>query len=252
MKRQIIRVHFENLRNEAHVELNEKVITTIDRYNPPQFGFGVVYAGYRQLVATEVSLLDMMHKSEYTVKIHEQDRVRDGIFRGLSDAVKSGLNHFDAAKSEAAGKLSVIFDRYGSISSRTLDQETVSLDAFLQELSSDTAAAFVRTLGLTDWTEQLALENGKFKDLIEACYSEIAQRPSLLRIYAIRLDVDRALRTILNFLDVVSAVHALAAYELLVNELNTVFERYRDMLVQQACARKQDASNEALKAADGK
>jgi hypothetical protein len=231
MKRQIIRVHYENLRNEAHVELNETVIAAIDKYNVAQLGIGDVYAGYRQLVTTEVSLLDMMLRSEYTVEIHAQDRVRDQLFRGLSDAVNSGLNHFDAEKREAAGKLSVIFDHYGNITTRTLDEETAVLDDFLRELATDTASVCLQTLGLADWTEQLEQENRKFKELMQAHYSETAQRPSL-RIHAVRHDVDRALRTIFNFLDVMVTVHGLAPYELLIGELNAVFERYKNIPVQ--------------------
>jgi hypothetical protein len=243
MKRQIIRVHFENLRNEAHVELNETVIAAIDRYNPVQLGFGDVYAGYRQLVTTEVSLLDMMFRSGYTIEIHAQDRVRDQIFRGLSDAVSSGLNHFDAGKREAAGNLSVIFNHYGNITARTLDEETAALDDFLREFASDTASACIRTLGLADWTEQLEQENRKFKELMQARYSETAQRPSL-RVHAVRLDVDRALRTILNFLDVMVTVHGLAPYELLIGELNAVFERYRNIQARQAGVREKNSKEE--------
>ncbi|MDR2139483.1 MAG: DUF6261 family protein [Tannerella sp.] len=246
MKRQIISVRFENLRNEAHVELNETVITTIDRYNPVQVGIEIMYAGYRQLVATEVSLLDMMRKNEYTLEIHAQDRVRDSIFRGLSDAVKSGLNHFDDGKCEAAGTLSAIFDHYANIDTRTFDEETAAMDDLLRELASDEASACVLTLAVKDWTEQLALENRKFKELMQARYGETAQRP-LLRVHAVRADVDRTLHTILNYLDVVTTVHGPAVCELLVNELNTVFERYRHILTQQTGVRKKNHSHEALK-----
>jgi hypothetical protein len=247
MKRQIIRVYFENLRNEAHVELNETVIIAIDRYNPVQIGIGTVYAGYRQLVTTEISLLDMMRKSEYTIAIHAQDHVRDSIFRGLFYAVKSGLNHFDAEKRKAAEKLSAIFDLYGNIAVRTLDEETSAIDDLLRKLASSTVSAYVQTLAVMDWTEQLDLENRKFKELMQTCYSETAQRPAL-RIHAVRADVDRALRTILNFLDVVATVHGPAACELLVDELNAVFERYRNILTQQAGGntRRQHRSKKAL------
>ncbi|MDR2041721.1 MAG: DUF6261 family protein [Tannerella sp.] len=231
MKRQIIGVHFESLRNEAHVELNEAVIAAIDKHNPAQLGIGDIYAGYRQLVTTEISLLDMMHRNGFTMEIHAQDRVCGRIFHGLADAVNSGLNHFDAGKREAAGKLFVLFERYGHITARTPDEETAVLDNFLRELASDTASDPIRTLGLTDWTERLAQENGKFKELMQAYDSEAAQRPSL-RVHAVRTDVDRALRTILNYLDVVTTVHGFVFYELLVNELNAVFERYRNIPVQ--------------------
>ncbi|MDR1454251.1 MAG: DUF6261 family protein [Tannerella sp.] len=235
MKRQIIRVHFENLRNETHVELHETVIAAIGRYNPVQFGIESVYAGYRQLVTTEVSLLDIMQKSEYTVEIQAQDCVCGRYCRGLSDAIESGLNHFDAGKREAAGERSTIFDRYGSIAARTLDEGTAAIDDFLHELASGTASACVRTLALTDWVEQIGLENRKLKDLLKVDCDETAKRP-LLRMHTVRVDVDKALQTILNFFDVVSTGHGLAAYELLLNDLNAAFERYRNILAQQAGA----------------
>ncbi|MDR1676751.1 MAG: DUF6261 family protein, partial [Tannerella sp.] len=61
-----------------------------------------------------------------------------------------------------------MFDHYGSINTRTLDEETATLDNLLRELASATASACVRTLALTDWTEQLDMENRKFKDLMQA------------------------------------------------------------------------------------
>ncbi|MDR1676755.1 MAG: DUF6261 family protein, partial [Tannerella sp.] len=168
MKRQVISVHFDYLHNEAHVELNKAVITAIDRYNSVLLGIGDIYAGYRQFVTTEISLRDMMCRNECTIGIHAQDRVRSSLFRGMFDAVRSGTNHFDAEKREAAGKLFPIFDHYGSINTRTLDEETATLDDLLRELASATASACVRTLALTDWTEQLDMENRKFKDLMQA------------------------------------------------------------------------------------
>ncbi|MDR3328699.1 MAG: DUF6261 family protein, partial [Prevotellaceae bacterium] len=119
----VIRFRYENLRNEAHVELHETVKSLLEQLSPEQLGIATQCGEYRSLLDTEVAALDVIRRSERTLEIEEQDHRRDSIYRGLAEAVKSSLHHFDPAKQEAARRVEVIVEHYGNIAAKTLDQE---------------------------------------------------------------------------------------------------------------------------------
>jgi hypothetical protein len=80
----------------------------------------------------------------------------------FADAVKSGLNHFDPAKREAARRIEIVLDNYGNIAAKALDQETAAIDDLLRELRSGDYPALVDSLALADWLVQLDVENRTF------------------------------------------------------------------------------------------
>ncbi|KAA6303658.1 MAG: hypothetical protein EZS26_000209 [Candidatus Ordinivivax streblomastigis] len=228
----IIKFDYTRLRNEAHVELNETFSTLVEKYHPSTLGILPLFQVYQPLLADEVSVLDVIRKSELTSEIIEQDHLRDGVFRGFVDAEKSALHHFNPAKREAARKLEVIFEHYGNIAAKTLDQETAAIDDLLRELLTDEHATCLALLGLTDWANQLNTENQKFKDLMMARYDEAAQRPTI-RMKAARTAVDKAFRTILDQVEALVLVNGIQTYESFIRELNVVMERYKHILAQE-------------------
>jgi hypothetical protein len=233
----IIRFDYHSLRNETHVEYHETCGGLIVKYNPDTLGIRPQYNYYKPLFDSEVSVLDIIRKSEYTGDIDEQDYRRDHLFRGFSDAVKSALNHFDPAKKEAALKLNALLEHYGNIAAKALDQETAAIDDLLRELNTGNYPACLQILSLTDWVTQLGIENEAFKLLMAARYGETAQRPAT-RMRATRIEVDKSFRAILNQLDAIVLVNGITDYEAFINELNAVSERYRNILAQEKGARK--------------
>jgi hypothetical protein len=228
----IIRFRYENLHNETHVEYNETADGLVIRYNPQTLGILPQYSTYKAALNVEVDILDVIRKSEYTGEISAQDHVRDGIFRGLADAVKSSLHHFNADKRKAAARMEVVLEHYGNIAAKAFDQETAAIDDLLRELN-DHHAADVQMLLLNDWLTQLDAENRTFKQLMSERYTEVSRRPTT-RMKAARADTDRALRTMLNMLEALTAVHGVDAYLPFLNELNAVSERYKNQLAQAA------------------
>jgi hypothetical protein len=214
------------------VELNENVVRLIEKYSPGALGIAPLYAVYKPLFDAEVSVLDIIRKSEYTSEIEEQDSRRDHIFRGLADAVKSSLNHFNAAKQEAARKLNVVFEHYGNIAAKSSDQETAAIDDLLRELASGTYPALISALALNDWTVQLNAENQQYKVLMAERYTESSHRPATNMKIA-RTATDKALRNIFNQIEALTLVNGIAAYEAFIREMNAVLERYKNILAQE-------------------
>ncbi|MDR1553515.1 MAG: DUF6261 family protein [Prevotellaceae bacterium] len=244
MKKNIIRVRFEYLRNEVHVAYNNTFSALVDKYTPEALGISTQYNEYQRLFADEVSVLDVIRKSELTTEIDEQDHVRDKIFRGFADAVKSALNHFNAEKRKAANRLEVIFENYGNIAAKTLDQETVAIQDIIRELRSNDNAPLITLLALGDWVSQLEVENNRFEQLMLDRYTETSQRPAL-RMRDVRNTVDKCLRQILDRIEALSLVNGAAAYESFISELNTVSERYKNILAQEKGERKSKPETEA-------
>jgi hypothetical protein len=240
METTIKRLDFKTLRNEAHVEYNNTFSALVEKYTSEALNIKELYDGYKPLFADEVSSLDTVRKSALTVEIDEQDNVRDGIFRGLAEAVKSALNHFKAEKRVAARKLEVIFANYGNIAAKTLDQETAAIDDLLRELDSGSSKPLVELLGLADWLDQLEAENNRFKQLMLDRYAETSQRPTV-RMRDARAMVDKCLRQIFDRIDALAMVNGIAAFESFIKELNAVNERYKQILAQEKGARKDKA-----------
>jgi hypothetical protein len=194
-------------------------------------GIASLYAEYKLLLEEEISSLDVIRKSERTVDLEDQDRKRDSLFRGFDDAVKSNLNHFAAAKQEAARRVQAILDHYGNIAAKPLDQETAAIDDLLRELATSDHAALIATLGLGDWLVELKAENQLFKKLMQERYEETAQRPTI-HMRPARMALDKALRAMLNRVEALVEVNGIANYEAFIRELNAIMERHKNMLAQ--------------------
>jgi GTP1/Obg family GTP-binding protein len=229
MENVIINLNYSHLRNEAHVELHDTVNDLFIKYPPPQLGIMPQYLVYKPLYDEELTALDVVRKSGYTDEVDEQDHVRDHVYRGFDDAVKSALNHFDATKREAAKRVKIVLDNYGNIAAKTLDQETAAIDDLLREYSSGSYPALIDTLTLNDWLKQLDIENRHFKDLMLARYDETAQRPTT-HMKAARGAVDKAFRDMTKQLEALARVNGFEAYKAFFHELNAVLERYKKQI----------------------
>jgi uncharacterized protein YicC (UPF0701 family) len=230
--REFIRFNYKNLRNEAHVEYHENADEVIVRNNPAALGILPAYNAYKALLDDEVSVLDVIRKSEYTDEIAEADHSRDEIYRGFAEAVKSALHHFDQHKKDAAKRLETVIKNYGNIAKKTLDQESAAIDDMLREIN-DHHEADVEMLAVADWLEQLELANENFKSLMSARYVETSQRPTT-KMKNVRVEVDKAFATVLNVIDAFVALNGEENYAQLIDELNAVSERYKNLLAQAA------------------
>jgi hypothetical protein len=232
MKNVIVKIDYSRLRNEVHVELHGTVNTLIVRISPDTLGIRKQYDAYKPAFDEEVSLLDIVKKSGYTGEIEEQDMRRDTVFRGFADAAKSAGNHFNLDKRNAAARILIVLENYGNIASKPLDQETAAIDDMYRELSSGDYPTLITLLDLNDWLAQLNLENQRFKELILARYSEVSKRPtSTMR--AARTKVDKAFQDIVDTIEALVTLNGIEAYEPFIRELNTVIERYKNILARQ-------------------
>jgi len=219
----------EDLRNEEWFQFYTEVKELMDSYDPVSLGIAILFGRFIMLFADADTALEIIRKSITTERIADADNSRDNIFRGFADAVKSASNHFDADKRDAAKYLQNILNHYGNIARKLYDEETAAIYNFIQEVRIK--PAYLTKLELTDWIDQLEIENKAFDALLEKRYNEEAAKTTL-RMKDIRTETDRCYRDMLDRIDAFILINGEDQYSDFVNELNVRVKRFKDMIAQ--------------------
>ena len=233
----------EDLRNEEWFQLNTEFKTLVEQYNPATLGIEVLFNKFLPLYANADEALEVIRKSATTEQIAEADNVRDVVFRGFADSVKSAQNHFDSAKRDAAKRIKIVLDKYGNIARKSYDEETASIYNLLQEMNG-TYANDIATLGLGDWVSQLEADNKAFDALMQTRYGETSSRTEL-RMVNVRTETDRCYRDTLDRLDALMLINGDEQYAPFVKDLNTRIDRFSNIIAQRkgrSAAKKEKAA----------
>ena len=221
------------LPNEQHAQIHESVHTLIDKVTPEALGITPLHTLYRQAFGNELESLDFIRKSERTVHISEQDRVRDSIFRGFSDTVKGFRNHFDADMREAANRLWNVFLHYGNIAQKPLDAQTAATNDMLREFALPDLQQAIDQLKVQDWCAKMDEENRKFHQLMMERYNEPIGKTTY-RMKTARVETDKYYRAITAHLEnqVLTGANDQLTDDFL-TELNAIIKRFKNILAQQ-------------------
>jgi hypothetical protein len=222
------RFKIKDLRNEEWFQFYSEFKMLVEQYSPSVLNIDALFAIFTVLYADADKALEIIRKSPETEQLVEADNARDTVFRGFADAVKSGLNHFDPAKREAARRLQIVFDHYGNIARKSYDAETASIYNFIQEMN-DAYAADVAALGLGDWVTQLNDDNQAFEKLMETRYTETGGKTGL-RMNDVRKETDRNYLDMLDRIDASILLNGDAQYAPFVNALNVRADRYAGII----------------------
>ncbi|MDR0765742.1 MAG: DUF6261 family protein [Odoribacteraceae bacterium] len=238
----LIVVAFYKFRNETFVQFIKDILEVLNRLGSGAVGVKAVADQLAAAFDAMIAHLDPVVKSDITAKIEEQDRFRDGTLRALTTTARANLHHLDAARREAAARVTSVIDHYGSVARRTYDDESAAIDDVLRELTSATHAADVTTLGLGALVTQLSDANAKFFELMHDRYEE--ERPSA-SMHESRVVVETHLNALIARVEAsvtllgLDSNPDLAAF---VEEYNRIATRYKHVLAQQQGRR--DAARE--------
>jgi hypothetical protein len=229
----IIRVHYESLRNEGHVELNRFFIALVEQFGASELGILSLFTVYKSLVAEEEMTLDIILKSKLTAKIQQLDKERDRVYRGFADSVKADLNHFTEAKRVAAAGLEVILKHYGDITRKPMNEQTASVFDLLRELNTPENLALVTLLDLVAWLAPLEAINRELEELMTDRFVEISKRPEQ-NMKTIRAEVDKQLRAIIEKVEAMERTGSPFYNPAFVKEVNALMTYYKDLLAQKS------------------
>lgn len=223
-------IHLFHLRNEEHYQFQTDFKELVEHYTPTTLGIEVIYAAYLLLYADEGTALDVIRKSAVTSEITEADLRRDITFRGLSDAIKACGNHFKIEVKDAAARIQIVLDHYGSIISKSYDEETAAITSLITDLQT-TYVTDAAKAGITDWVTELQANNTAFDILKKERYTEEAGKTQL-KMKNVRSGIDVSYHTITDRINALIIVNGETTYKEFVNELNQRIEKYNLVLAQ--------------------
>jgi hypothetical protein len=136
----------------------------------------------------------------------------------------AALKHFSPQIRESATRLKIVFDTYGKVAQKPLNEETSAIYNILQELKGKYTED-VSAVGIGQWVSELEVRNNAFEKLVVERFDEAAAKTDIvLKDARTQLDaVYFAMRERLNALVVVEGV---ADYEVFIKTLNVVIAKY--------------------------
>ena len=212
------------LRNEEHFQFFTSFRDVVLVFTVLALNIELLFNLFLAAYDNELAALDLVRKNAISDDLVDADDERDDVFRGLSDAVKSALNHFNADVRAAARRLQVVLNTYGNLAIKPYDAETGGLNSLINDFTT-TYAADVATVGLTEWVDELQAKNKAFDDLKNNRYSAEAAK-TILRMKQERVKTDTIYRQITERINALIVVEGEAAYAGFVNELNKRIEGY--------------------------
>jgi hypothetical protein len=226
----IARINLSSLRNEEHFQFQTEFKNEINLFGAKNLNIETAFATYLPLYEQEEKALQLIRKSAATDQLIEVDKERDDIYRGLADAIKSALKHFDPNKRAAASRLKVLFDQYGNVARKPYDEETAAINKIMVE-AKGAYAADITTLAISDWFTMLETKNNAFDTIMKSRYSEEAGKTEL-RMNQVRLEVDAAYREIMDRIDALILINGTRGYENFTREHNARVEKFSNTLAQ--------------------
>lgn len=230
------------LRNEEHFQFHTSFRDLVVATKATNLKIEVLFAVYQPQLASELESLDVVRKSSISDDLIVADTERDNVFRGMCDAVKSGLNHYDANVQAAAKRLQILLDTYGNLAAKNYDAETGGIVSLLNDLNSGYVAD-ARVLALEGWINELGAKNKAYDDLKNNRYSTEASK-TILRMKEERVKTDNIYRQITERINALIIVEGEAVYAGFVNELNKRIEGF-DNTVTLRRAKAKKAATEA-------
>lgn len=212
------------LRNEEHFQFFTSFRDLVLVFTVMGLRIELLFNLFLAAYTNELMALDVVRKSDISDDLVDADDERDNVFRGMSDAVKSALHHFNADVRAAAKRLQIVLDTYGNLAIKPYDAETGGLNSLINDFTT-TYAADVAKVGLNEWVMELQAKNKAFDDLKNNRYSnEVAK--TILRMKQERVKTDAIYRQIEERINALIIVEGEAAYAGFVNELNKRIEGY--------------------------
>jgi hypothetical protein len=229
-------IHLNNLRNDAHFQFLTDFITIVNRIGAAQLKIEPQFNTLRALYADEDDALKKIAKSAITADLNAADRYRDEIFSGMIDANKAALKHFNNRVRQSAARLKIVFDTYGNVARKPLDEETSAIYNIVKDLGQ-AYAPDVETAALGGWVNELRQANETFSALMLERYDESAAKTTLV-LKEVRRQIDEVYRRIIERINAAVIIEGEDGYAECVTTLHTVSKRYSDILAQQRGRRK--------------
>jgi len=214
----------KNLRNDEHFQFHTEFRSLIIKEGPQNLKVQAQFDAYTPLYEKEDEGIKRITKSALTGKIKEADKARDDMYSGMAETNAAALKHYDPVVSEAARKLKILFDTYGDVSKKPLNEQTSAVYNILQELKGNYAPQ-AQIVAIDGWVIELESRNNAFDALMKQRFGETAARTDVV-VKTARAELDAAYDAIVERVNAFTVIEGDAQYERFVKTLNTVIAKY--------------------------
>lgn len=230
-------LNLSRMRNAEHFEFYTEVRDIIAKATPAALGITKYFDSFSQLLQKEDECLIIIRKSEFTDLLAELDKQRDEYFTGIANVIKAYTLHYNPEITEAANRLSIVFNTYGNLAYLPVTEETSKLYNLIVDLEGkyDTD---VETLNIADWVRELKKKNVKYDELVKSRYEEKTEQneKTNVNMKEIRSQLDEVYRKITQTIEVLSELSDTAEktnlYKNFVTNLNVIIHDYKTRLAQ--------------------
>lgn len=236
-----------HLRNDEHFQFFANFIELVNEFGAVELKIERQFDTLASLHSDEDEALKKILKSDFTRLLHEADSDRDGLFRGLAEANRTALNHFQSDVREAAFRLQIVFDTYGNVAKKGAAEEISAISSLINELVQNHKAD-MSTVGLNAWAEELNKRNRDFNKLEMDRDAETAVHHAGTE--EVRARLDEAYRKIIERISAlvllddgadngkgseetpgkIRSVVEASPYSVFIAKLNATIERYNNVL----------------------
>jgi len=217
-----------NMRNDAHFQFHTEFRDLVEKHGAAALKIKPQFDAYLPLYEREDIALKKIIKSALTAQIHEADKARDEVYAVMVKLNAVLTRHFNADVRKAAAQLKIVFDTYGDVVNKPLNEETSALYNVLQDLQGKYAAD-VTAAGIGEWVEELKARNEAFESLMKERFDETTARTDIVLREA-RAEADEAYFAICRRVNALAEIEGVTAYEAFVRSLNTVIAKYAEAL----------------------
>jgi hypothetical protein len=222
------RVNLTRLRNEEYFTFFAEFKAFVEEISPGTLNIVELYAVFVVLYLDLDTALEKIRKSAYTEPIVLLGEQRNDVFRGLTISAQAPLHHFNPVLRAAAENLKLLFDHYGNIATRPYNEETGALINFIEELR-DAYAEPVKTLGLSEWVDELERLNNEFKEFVLKRNRDNAEKPNL-HVSDLRRKINRCYLDIIERIEAQILLQGEETFATFVKLLNTNIDRYTTLI----------------------
>jgi len=220
----IAKINRVHLRNDAYFQLNSDFRDLVNRYGAQNLKIKPMFEEWLKLFQKVDDAFRKINKSALTQKIHEADKARDEIYAAMVEMVNANMKSWEPEVKSAANRLKILFNTYGNVARKPINEQTSAIVNILQELRGNYASdcAIIR---IEDWVERLALENERFSELMTERYDEGAAKSDTV-MKDVRKELDLLHAVIIERLYALSVIEEGDVFEQFIKTLNLIVSKY--------------------------
>ena len=225
----INKLDLARLRNDEHFQFNTHFKMLVTKHGPETLKIQDQFEKYQAQYDKEDEGIKKIRKSAITAEMQAADKARDEIWSGMLRICSGALKDFDPDVKKAGQRLKIVFDAYGNVTIKPMNEQTSSISNILQELKSSKYAPDVAAVGIKRWVEELEARNIAFDKLMVDRFDEKTQKSDVV-VKEARAALDEAYRAIVDRIHAYVLLEGKATYEQFISSLNTIIAQYADIL----------------------